>query len=98
MKHALILGITALLMLAAAAWGQVSAPSVRYVSSAPSGACSQAPPVQVLNSSGAIYTCNNGTWAVQGGGSGSGTVSGQARRDRQGDGGDDDGRAICAFG
>ena len=76
-RHALkrTLGITVLFLLAAAAWGQVSAPSVSYVSSAPSGACSQSPPVQVLNSSGAIYTCNNGTWAVQGGGSGSGTVS-----------------------
>ena len=57
-------------LLAAAAYAQPNNPSVRYVGSAPSGACSQAPPVQVLNSSGAIYTCNNGTWAVQGGGSG----------------------------
>ncbi len=52
---------------------QPNNPSVTYVGSAPSGSCSQAPPVQVLNSSGAIYTCDNGTWAVQGGG-GSGTV------------------------
>ena len=63
----------ALLMLAAAAQAQVNNPGVRYVSSAPSGACSQSPPVQVLNSSGAIYTCNNGTWATSG--DGSGTVS-----------------------
>ena len=34
------LGITVLFLLAAAAWGQVSTPSVSYVSSAPSGACS----------------------------------------------------------
>lgn len=52
---------------------QVSTPSVRYVGSAPSGTCSQAPPVQVLNSSGAIYTCNNGTWGVATGGGGGST-------------------------
>ena len=64
-----------LLLLSSAALAQVSNPGVRYVGSAPSGACAQAPPVQVLNSSGAIYTCDNGTWAVQGGGGGSGTVT-----------------------
>ena len=67
-----------ILLFAASAAAQLNNPGVTYVSSAPSGACSQSPPVQVLNSSGAIYTCNNGTWAVQGGGSGSGTVIGQA--------------------
>ena len=56
-----------ILLFAASAAAQVGNPGVTYVSSAPSGACSQSPPVQVLNSSGAIYTCNNGTWAVQGG-------------------------------
>ena len=49
---------------------QVNTPTVKYVGSAPTGSCSQAPPVQVLNSSGAIYTCDNGIWAVSGGGSG----------------------------
>ena len=42
------------LSFAAPLAAQVSNPGVRYVSSAPSGACSQSPPVQVLNSSGAI--------------------------------------------
>jgi hypothetical protein len=65
----------ALIFLAAVAAGaQVSAPGVTYVASAPSGSCGQSPPVQVLNSSGAIYTCANGTWAVQGGGSPSGVT------------------------
>jgi hypothetical protein len=54
---------------------QVTNPGVRYVATAPSGACSQQPPVQVLNSSGAIYTCANGTWAVQGGGGGTGNYT-----------------------
>jgi hypothetical protein len=57
---------------------QVSTPGVRYVPVAPSGACSQAPPVQVLNSSGAIYTCNNGTWGAVG--SGGGPPTGAGRR------------------
>ena len=69
-----ILALTALFLFAAMAEAQVTNPSVRYVAVAPSGACSQSPPVQVVNSSGAIYTCNNGTWAIAGG-SGSGTVS-----------------------
>ena len=69
-----ILALTALFLFAAMAEAQVTNPSVRYVAVAPSGACSQSPPVQVLNSSGAIYTCNNGTWAIATG-SGSGTVT-----------------------
>jgi len=54
---------------------QVSNPSVIYVGASPSGSCAQAPPIQILNSTGAIYTCDNGTWAVQGGGSGGGVTS-----------------------
>lgn len=63
-----------LLLFGLPAFGQLTNSGVTYVGSAPSGACSQAPPVQVLNSSGAIYTCDNGTWAVQGG-SGGGVIS-----------------------
>lgn len=51
---------------------------VQYVSVAPSGSCVGVPPIQVLSSTGAVYTCNNGTWGSISGGSGSGTVSGQA--------------------
>jgi hypothetical protein len=58
------------------AQGPVNNPAIRYVGTAPSGACSQSPPVQVLNSTGAIYTCDNGTWAAQtGGGTSPGTVT-----------------------
>lgn len=58
------------------AWGQISNPDVIYVLSAPSGACTLAPPIQVADSTGTIYTCNNGTWAAQGGGGGgTGTVT-----------------------
>ena len=46
----------------------IGAGGVNYVSVAPSGACSQWPPVQVLNSTGNIYTCDNGVWATTGGG------------------------------
>ena len=70
MKRTLILTILFLLAAPAVVFAQPSVPGVRYVSVAPTGSCSQSPPVQVLNSSGAIYTCNNGTWAVQGGSSG----------------------------
>ncbi len=38
--------------------------SVQYVFTAPSGSCGAAPPVQVLYSTGAVYTCDNGTWAM----------------------------------
>lgn len=57
-------------MLSVAAWAQVSNPGVIYVLSAPSGACSLAPPIQVADGTGTIYTCNNGTWAAQGAGGG----------------------------
>lgn len=54
---------------------QVSNPGVRYVASAPSGACPAAPPIQILKTTGAVYTCDNGTWAAIGGGGGGGTVN-----------------------
>lgn len=40
---------------------------------APSGSCA-GPQIQVLGSNGAIYSCNNGTWAIASGG-GTGTVT-----------------------
>ena len=73
MKRTLILTILFLLAAPAVVFAQPSVPGVRYVSVAPTGACSQSPPVQVLNSSGDIYTCDNGTWTDKtngGGGSG----------------------------
>lgn len=48
---------------------QVTTPQVLYVSSVPSGSCLQAPPIQIINTTGVIYTCVNGTWGTPGGGS-----------------------------
>ena len=53
---------------------QISNPSVRYVSVAPSGSCAASPPIQIVISTGVTYSCNNGTWGAIGG-SGSGTVT-----------------------
>lgn len=81
MKKNLLWLLIFALLLALPVCAQVSNPGVRYVASAPSGACTQSPPVQVLNSSGAIYTCANGTWTAQGSG---GTPSGPAGGDLAG--------------
>ena len=78
MKRTLILTILFLLAAPAVVFAPPSVPGVRYVRVAPTGSCSQSPPVQVLNSSGDIYTCDNGTWTDKTTGTGSGTVSGQA--------------------
>lgn len=40
------------------------APSVQYVASAPSGACTTSQAIQIVISTGVIYTCDNGTWAA----------------------------------
>ena len=60
-----------LLVLAFPVFAQVSNPSVKYVTVAPSGACAFNPPIQVVKSTGTTYTCKNGTWASSGGGGGS---------------------------
>lgn len=58
-----------------AAAAQVVGPGfVNYVTSAPSGACSQGAPMQVVMGLGTVYTCQSGTWATVGGG-GAGTVT-----------------------
>jgi hypothetical protein len=65
-----------MVLLAGAAWGQVTAPSITLVSSAPSGACSINLPDQQVITTGTLYSCQNGTWAQIGsGGGGSGTVT-----------------------
>lgn len=59
------------------AWSQVVGNyNVQYVLTAPSGACAQSAVMQVVMGSGAVYTCQSGTWATVGGGGGSGTVTG----------------------
>jgi hypothetical protein len=59
--------------------GQNYAPD-KYVTSAPSGSCSStfaAPlPAQIVVSTGALWTCQSGTWAQVTGGGGGGTVTG----------------------
>jgi len=60
------------LLLPLAALGQITQPpGVLYQSSAPSGTCSEIPPIQVVNSTGAICTCAGGTWACGTGSPGS---------------------------
>jgi hypothetical protein len=71
--------VAALLIAGTAAWAQVSNPSIVVVASAPSGSCTQNLPDQQVVSLGTIYTCQSGTWALVGGGSGTFvTLSGDA--------------------
>ena len=70
-----LLFLLALFCPAAFAQSTFWAPSVSYVSSAPSGACSAAPPIQIVISTGVVYTCDNGTWAAVSGGGGGGVTS-----------------------
>ena len=70
---------TALLFLLTAAtaftplFGQMPTPGVhvQYVATAPSGSCAEAPPIEVVDSTGATYTCRNGTWGLSSGSSAS---------------------------
>ena len=71
MKHLIWL----LLLIPMGAWGQVSNPPIVLVSSAPSGSCTQNLPDQQVKTTGALYSCQSGTWTQIGGGGGSGTVS-----------------------
>jgi len=51
---------------------QVSNPSIISVTSAPSGACSAGLPNRQVISTGALYSCQGGTWGEIGGGGGGG--------------------------
>ena len=74
-----------ILMLPSALYAQVSNPSVRYVSVAPSGSCAAAPPIQIVISTGDVYTCKNGTWASQAGeATGPGGTNGQIQYNNSG--------------
>ena len=71
--------VAALLIAGTAAWAQVSNPSIVIVASAPSGSCTQNLPDRQVVGLGTIYTCQSGTWALVGGGSGTFvTLSGDA--------------------
>ena len=61
-------------------WGQVTQPpGVILVGTAPSGACTAPVQGQMVTSTGAIWTCQAGTWTIIGGGSGTfTTLSGDA--------------------
>ena len=63
-----------LLFSALPALAQISNPSVIY-GVAPAGSCVAAPPIQIVTSSGAIWTCANGTWAAATSGGSPGTVT-----------------------
>ena len=57
------------MLTALSAWGQIQYPYILLAPSDPTGqGCGQAPQLQTLYSSGAIYSCDNGTWAIVGGG------------------------------
>jgi len=69
------LWLLVVLLWACATTAQVVGPGfVDYVTSAPSGACSQGAHQQNVLGAGTVYTCQSGTWATVGGG-GSGTVT-----------------------
>lgn len=75
--------IFALFCFVAAASGQPANSPIISVTTAPSGTCFAGLPNQQVISTGTQYSCGSvtagvGTWAAIGGGSGSGTVSGQA--------------------
>jgi hypothetical protein len=72
MKKILLLAILAFCCVCPA---QVVGPGfINYVTSAPSGTCSQGVPAQIVMGTGDIYTCQTGTWA-KAGGSGAGAVT-----------------------
>jgi len=55
--------------------GRAQAPAyqnVIFVGSAPTGACTNGSPAQIVISTGVLYTCQASTWAVAGGGGGGG--------------------------
>lgn len=49
--------------------------NVQYVVVAPSGTCNQQSPLQLVISTGVLYSCQAGVWGTVGGGGGSGTVT-----------------------
>src|SRR6202012_1772474 len=56
------------------AFGQGNNPPIRYVSTPPTGACTPGSILQVVTSTGIIYSCQNGTWGQVAGGGGTGAV------------------------
>ena len=73
-----ILGKLALvLLLTGSAFAQFGSHDVLYVASAPAGACLPGSRLQVVISTGIVYSCQSSVWASLGGGGG-GTIGGSA--------------------
>jgi hypothetical protein len=70
-----LLPFAILTFLALAAKGQVVNPTVIFVTSAPSGSCTSPTPLQAVISTGALFSCQAGTWGAVGGGGGGGTTN-----------------------
>jgi hypothetical protein len=74
-----IIALTILMLVSMTALAQSNGGGITYpyivnpATVAPSGSCA-GPQIQVLGSNGAIYTCNNGTWAAFSSGSGTFTA------------------------
>ncbi len=60
----------ALLFFAPVLYAQVSSPSITVVASAPSGSCTNNLPDRQVATTGLLYSCQNGTWALIAGGGG----------------------------
>lgn len=72
MKHIVLFALLSSLLLFAQQNNQNNFPGqsgVAYVTSAPSGSCSSGATIQVVKSTGNIYTCQSGTWAQSAGSS-----------------------------
>jgi hypothetical protein len=63
-------------IFASALFAQPSNPTIIWVSSAPSGACTNGSALQAVVSTGALYSCQSSTWAaISGGGGGGDTIT-----------------------
>lgn len=82
MRHLLLL-----ILLAHALFGQASQPSILFVTSSPAGSCGNGGPMRFNYTTGVLYACDSGTWAVlatAGGGSGPGGSDGQVQYNNMG--------------
>jgi hypothetical protein len=73
-----VLVLSSLLLACVAATGQVVVGNygIQYVGSPPSGSCGSSSPLTVVGGTGAVYTCQSGTWGLLSGGGGGGTPAG----------------------
>jgi hypothetical protein len=64
----------ALLFIGLPLFAQTNIPTFQFVNSAPTGACTGTPPVQVLLPGYQMYGCVSGTWTIINGGGGTGAL------------------------